>query len=214
MFAKVSRMTTWLTDRRRTFTVFSAVGLAACAHAYQPPSAGEPHAILKMRRTYEKSAGTQLSEVVKVGDDVGYEAASDATMASTPKMDAILVHPVPTELAFHAQFSHPYTHLVLEHYTEQEPYQAMESYSCGYGSSARFCTRSTTKYRSVSKTRWVNRTDIVVDGACRQDAALSPKQGSSYLLQYTYQDNGICSLSCFEQVPAQDGSINQKPCAP
>lgn len=56
-------------------------------------------------------------------------------------------------------YQEPYTE--TEHYTAQEPYTEYrsESYSCGYGTSARTCSRSvpSTRYRSVQKTRSVTK---------------------------------------------------------
>ena len=159
---------------------FAAVSLVVgCVPTYKPPTANEPHAILKLRRTYEKSAGTQLSEVVMIGDSAAYRSVTDSRTAATPKNDAILVHPVPVDLAFQTQFSHQYTHMVQEQYNEQVPYQSTETYNCGTPPSYQTCTRSVTQYRSESKTRWVNRTDTIVDGRCDVTLRLNPKQGSS-----------------------------------
>lgn len=199
---------------------YGVIGLAAanlvvgCVPTYKPPTANEPHAILKLRRTYEKNAGTQLSEVVMIGDSAAYRSVTDSRTAATPRNDAILVHPVPADLAFQTQFSHQYTHMVQEQYNEQVPYQTTEMYNCGTPPHYQSCSRSVTQYRSEAKTRWVNRTDTVVDGRCDVTLRLNPKQGSSYLMQYTYQDNRLCSLSCFEQTTLTDGSLQQNPCAP
>jgi hypothetical protein len=77
----------------------------------------------------------------------------------------------------------------------------------------RFLGRSVTRYRSESKTRWVNRTEIVYDGACRQSLRFAPKQGANYLLQYTYQDQDVCSWSCFEQTPGAGDEMTQTQCS-
>jgi hypothetical protein len=192
------------------------VGLAcvavSCVPAYKPPTADEPHAILKLRRTYEKSAGTQLTEVVKIGDNVAYQAVTDSRLAESPKTDALLIHPVAIDLVFEMQFSHQYTHMVQEHYSQQVPYQTTESYNCGTPPRYQTCTRPATRYRYEQKTRWVNRTETKIDGRCESALHLNPKQGSSYLMQFTYQDHAACSLSCFEQIAAADGSMQQTAC--
>lgn len=187
--------------------------MAGCVPTYKPPTANEPHAILKLRRTYEKTPGAQLTEVVSIGEDVAFRATSDARTAATSRVDAILVHPTPVAIVFTTQFSHQYTHSVMEQYTEQVPHQTTETYNCGTPPRYQMCTRPVTQYRSEQKTRWVNRTDTLIDGGCESTLRLDPKQGSSYLLQLTYQDNKICSLSCFEQLPTADGTVNQSPCA-
>jgi hypothetical protein len=118
----------------------------------------------------------------------------------------------PVGIVFEAQFSHQYTHTVLEHYNEQVPHQTTETYNCGTPPRYQMCTRPVTQYRYEQKTRCVNRTDTVIDGECESTVNLNPKQGSTYLLQFTYQDNKVCSPSCFEQLPAADGTLNQVPC--
>ena len=70
-----------------------------------------------------------------------------------------------------------------------------------------------THYRSVAKTRWVTKEEVVVDGACESSTNLAPVDGHIYLLQYTYQDRSVCSLACYEQVSQGDDRFDQKPCA-
>lgn len=40
----------------------------------------------------------------------------------------------------------------------------------------------------------------------------APAVGHVYLVQYTYFDNGACSLSCFEQVATSAGGFAHHPC--
>lgn len=211
MFAALSPIAPFRLVHLSTATLL-ALCSTACVRAYRPPTPDEPHSVLKLRRTYETQAGTHLNEEVNLGDERGYHDTGDAQVASVSKSDAILIHPVPVAVTVESSFTHLYTHQVLEHYTEQEPYQATETYSCGTGTSYRSCSRSTTRYRSVPKTRMVTRTDTVVDGTCQRSIDLNPQQGSTYLLQYTYQDDKLCSLSCFEQASTPAGELKQIPC--
>ena len=43
---------------------------------------------------------------------------------------------------------------------------------------------------------------------------MPPVAGKTYLMQYDYQTNGVCAMSCFEQVPQTDGSFQNQRCAP
>jgi hypothetical protein len=54
----------------------------------------------------------------------------------------------------------------------------------------------------------------VSDGNCERGLRFAPQDGRSYLLQYTYQTHGVCSLSCFEQVPRGAGEFENRACPP
>jgi hypothetical protein len=196
------------------FALVSAtlVLVAGCVREYKPPTADEPHAVLKIRRTYESTPGVTLQERANIGEFRAFEVNGHALEARQARTDAILVHPVPMAFAFTGTFVHTEFRQVQETYYEQEPYSDTESYSCGTGTSYQSCTRSVTRYRSVPKTRWVTRQETIVDGTCEGSAGLSPAAGGVYLLQYTYQDRGACSLSCFEQVSLGENRFEQKPC--
>jgi hypothetical protein len=189
----------------------------SCVRAYQPPTAGEPHAVLKLRRTYEQGAGVHLREIVDIDRHRAYALTSPASLASTPRMDSILVHPVPATAAVTSKFFHTEWQLVRESYTEQEPYYTTESYDCstGYGTSRshRTCTRSVTRYRSVTKYRMVNREVEIPDGECNRTLRFAPAVGRVYLLQFTYGGHQACQLSCFEQLPLPGGEFQNVACA-
>jgi hypothetical protein len=179
---------------------------------YAPPTADQPHAILKVRRTYEQVSGASLRERILIDEYRGFDHASTAVEGAQAHTDALLIHPVPVRLGVASGFFHLENHMVSETYYVQESYMTTESYSCGSGTSYRSCTRSTTAYRSVPKTRMVMRMVEVSDGACRRALRLAPTVGGVYLLQYTYQQSGVCSLSCFEQVATDPGQVQQRPC--
>ena len=101
---------------------------------------------------------------------------------------------------------------MLETYTQQEPYSAQESYTCGYGDNQRTCYRTVTRYRSVQKQRWVTKQVEVVDGACARTIAFVPEVGRTYLLEFNYQDRKICRLACYEQSKNEDGELKNKLC--
>jgi hypothetical protein len=178
-----------------------------CMQQYRPPTAKEPHAVVKLRRVYEKTAGTDLREQVVIND---YRAlAKTGLPGSAPSNDAMLVRPEATRWVFSAEFYHQEMKRVEEHYTEQQSYTDQESYSCGSGSMPRTCYRSVTRYRPVQKSRWVHKNVDVTDGSCKRELNQLPRDGKTYLVQFTYQDHGVCRLSCIEQ--GSDGAANQ-PC--
>jgi hypothetical protein len=175
---------------------------------YRPPTAKEPHAVVKLRRVYEKTAGTNLREQVTIND---YRAfAKTGLPGKVPGNDAMLVRPEAARWVFSAEFFHQEMKLVDERYTEQESYQAQESYSCGgLGTNSRTCYRSVTRYRPVQKTRRVMKNVDVTDGACTRELSQLPRDGKTYLVQFTYQDHGVCRVSCVEQGTADAAN---RPC--
>ena len=187
---------------------WSLLVTVACIPVYKPPTANDPHAVVKVRRAYEQRPGQTLSESVIINGHQGHSARSAASLAAT-RTDALLVHPGPAEWQVSGTFSHPEQQWVQEQYQEREPYYTTETYNCGFGNQQRTCTRPKTDYRYVTKTRTVFRTVDVTDGTCSAELSHMAEEGSVYLLQFTYQQSGVCTLSCFEQ-----GSSGQKRCEP
>src|SRR6478735_1276442 len=192
--------------------------LGACVPEYHPPTLAEPHAVIKIRRTYDTSAGTNLRELLLVDDHRAFAAEASARLASAPRIDASLVHPMPATFTMASSFFHHETRTLQETYYVQESYYTTESYDCssGYGSNAvhRTCTRPSTQYRSVPRTRWVTKSVEVVDAQCQALNRFAPATNRVYLLQYSFQEGGACALSCFEQVANNDGSFQNLPCPP
>jgi hypothetical protein len=186
--------------------------LGACMREYRPPTLTEPHALLKLRRTYDNIAGAQLRELLLVDGHRAFAADVPAALASTPRIDSSLVHPTPATFAMTGSFYHREMRTVQEPYYVQEPYSSYESYSCGTGTSYRSCSRSVTHYRSVTRYRMVTKMVDVVDAECRAQRRFSPAAGRVYLLQYSFQEHGACSLSCFEQAPNADGTFQNLIC--
>lgn len=191
---------------------------AACIPQYHPPTLAEPHATLKVRRTYDTAGGTTLRERLLVDDHLLFQGDVPVQLAQVPRIDASLVHPVPATFVMSSSFFHAEARQVMETYYVQESYSGTESYSCNSGSGAnvsyRTCTRSVTRYRSVPRTRWVTKIVEVPDGACQAQSRFAPLPKRVYLLQYSYQEPSACSLSCFEQLPNADGSFHTQACPP
>jgi hypothetical protein len=65
--------------------------LLRCVHHYQPPTAQDPHAVFKLRRS--------------VGEDQAFVGHEPAAIAKTARTDAILVHPTPAQFRIDASFT-------------------------------------------------------------------------------------------------------------
>lgn len=179
---------------------------SSCVPPYEPPTANQPHAVIKFRRTYDQTAGTRLSEMVDIDEHAALRESTHSSVAKAPRTDSILAHPVPGTFVVRSNFSHQEMRTVQESYQESHTTYRMESYSCGSGTSYRTCTRSAphTEYRT--KYRTVTKSVDVSDGSCSRALRFAPKDHHVYLLQYTYQAPSACQLSCFEQVQAGDGA--------
>jgi hypothetical protein len=168
---------------------------------------------VKVRRVYERVAGAQLDEICTVNGHSALEDSVASGVAAVPRGDAFLVHPAAAKLEIRGAFSHLEMRTVQESYTTQVPYTASESYSCGTGTSFRTCTRSVTRYRSETRYRTVTKNVPIGDGECSRAVFLQPAVGQVYLIDFTYQDSGVCSAMCIEQTTlGPDGSFGTRPC--
>jgi hypothetical protein len=183
---------------------------------YQPPRSDEPHAIVKVRRTYDGVAGASLREVVDIDEHRAYDEVSPSRLGAQARTDSVLVHPVAATAKVAAAFFHMEARQVQETYTQQVPEYGTETYDCGSGFGTnrvyRTCTRPVTRYRSETKTRWVTKNVEVGDGSCEGSIRFAPRNGAVYLLQYTYQENRVCGLSCYEQIPTGGETFANRPC--
>jgi hypothetical protein len=122
-----------MTYASRFFTTLLLLGpLAGCVQAYKPPTAGEPHAVLKIRRTYESKAGATLTERVMIDEYLALE--QQVPVRAVPESDtgAVLLHPAAARITVKALFTHEELKHVQETYTEQEsPRTSRGSTTCG-----------------------------------------------------------------------------------
>lgn len=190
--------------------------LSACIPEYHRPTSADPHATIKLRRTYDSQAGVSLHEALLVDEHVAFQAEVPAGLSREPRIDVSLVHPVPATFAVSSSFYHRELRQVEETYYEQEPHLEYESYDCssGFGTSAvhRSCTRNVTRYVQVPHRRWVPKWVDVVDAECQALARFRPAKDRVYLLQYNFQEHRACSLSCFEQSSNSDGTFTNASC--
>jgi hypothetical protein len=185
---------------------------AGCATSYRPPTAQQPHAVVKFRRVYPVRAGESLRENLLIDGHGAFNRVAPAQTAAAPHTDGILVHPQPATLSAESTFFHTEVRTFTESYSVQVPYSTMETYSCGFGRTHSMCTRSATHYRSEMRTRLVTRPVEVVDAACTAARSLAPAVNGVYLLELDFQGSGVCRLSCYEQVPADDGTFENRRC--
>lgn len=187
--------------RLRALLVTAVLGptsTAACVPPYRPPTAAEPHGVVKLRRSYEMNVGKQLAEEIRVNGHEAYSRTRSAQFHAA-LTDAVLVHPGTASWRFESVFFHTEMRLVREPYQVRTPYTRFQSYSCGSPTFPRTCTRGITDYRYDTHYRSVTRNVNVPDGECTATTAHRVDPDGVYLLQLTYQDDGICALSCYEQ---------------
>jgi hypothetical protein len=185
---------------------------AGCVPIYRPPTAADAHATLKLRRVYEKTAGTRLDETCLVNGHQAVADSADSSVATAPRTDALLIYPVPARLQVSSQFVHQEVRTVNEAYTVQVPYMTSQFYSCGFGTSTQMCSRMVTQYRTETRFRLVTKPVDVVDGACAQALYLAPKTNHVYLVDFTYRDHQVCEATCVEQAASADGSFQNSAC--
>jgi hypothetical protein len=188
----------------------------ACVPPYKPPTLDQPHAVLKLRRSYDTIAGSTLEEAVDIEEHRALRQSAPSRMAQSARMDALLIHPVPSTVDVNAHFFHIETHLVHESYQVSHTTYDYETYDCssGFGATRSFRTCSRTVPHTHYETRYrdVWRQVPVTDGVCGSSFRLAPRDGHVYLMQYTYHDQSVCSLSCYEQVPEEGGTFKNLPC--
>lgn len=183
-----------------------------CIPEYHAPTAADPHAIVKIRRSYDTGGGTTLRERLLVDDHSAYSGVVPSALGRSARTDSTLVWPVQANYSFSSDFFHTELKQEYETYYEQVSSMESESYSCGSAGSYQTCTRMVTRYHTEPRQRWVTKTVEVSDGACEASMHFAALADRVYLLQYSYQEARACSLSCFEQVPQSDGTFQNQPC--
>src|SRR6476659_4135069 len=84
----------------------------ACVPPYKPPTLDQPHAVLKLRRSYDTIAGTTLEEEVDIEEHSALRQSTLSRLAQAARTDALLVHPVPSTVDVSVRFFHLETQLV------------------------------------------------------------------------------------------------------
>lgn len=203
-------------SRARPGALAISLALVGCIPSYKPPTADQPHAVVKLRRSYEQQVGAALNEAVDIENHSALRDTVPARVASAPRTDAILAHPLPQTFEVRSEFFHTESRQVYESYQEPHTHYETESYDCGSSFGAtktyRTCTRSVPRTRYETRWHYVTKTVSVTDGACSSALRFAPQNRHVYLLQYTYAASGVCSLSCFEQIDAPEGGFRNQAC--
>jgi hypothetical protein len=199
---------------RRGMQAAGAVALlaTACVPQYEPPTPNQPHAVIKVRRTYDQTAGTSLREAVEIDEHSALREVLDAVVAKAPRTDGLLAHPVPGTFMVRSGFFHEEMRTLTESYEEPHTTYSTESDSCGTVTSYDHCTRTVSHTEYTTKYRTVTQQVEVSDGHCARGIRFAPQDRHVYLLQYSYQAPSVCALSCYEQVQGPDGTFNNLPC--
>jgi hypothetical protein len=171
--------------------------LSGCAHEYQPPKPGEPHATLKVRLSYHAWPGPSLEQTVAVdGDDLrGFPAPAPAGVGGVAT-HALLVRPGTIGCTVTATFFH---NDVTSH---AETYETSQTAPCGSST----CTQVT------PHTRLVNHVDRVDDATCTQGLRFRAESSESYLLEYDFLADQRCALKCYRQARHAKGAQASVPC--
>jgi hypothetical protein len=184
------------------FAAVVSVMLSGCVRAYRPPTAEEPHALLKLRRSYAAVYGERLTEVLLIDRRRAFARSEASRAGMLPRNAAVLVHPKPAQITVGADFTHQEWRWVSETYYETQYYTEYDSYQ----------RRSVTRARQVPRTHLVHRLVTITDARCKAKYGLDPQEGRTYLLQYTFQDDDVCQLACYEQLPGPGDSFQQVRC--
>jgi hypothetical protein len=180
--------------------------------SYRPPRPGEPQALVKIRRVYERQAGDSLGESAFVGDYMALSKSSDASAGRVPMTDAIAVRPVATTITVKSEFSHTVTWTETESYEETIPGTKIETYDCGTIDAPSTCTRIVDDSHTETRWRDVQRSAAVSDGACQGSVTFAPEVNGVYLLDYTYRSDAACRLACYRQVSVAPGAFQNASC--
>lgn len=183
---------------------------SGCAHGYSPPRTDEPHARVKVRRSYGEEPAPFLSELVEVN---GHEVhAGRGIPVGTASDVELRVHPGATTVRIVGEFYRTETRMVRESYTEYENrYHQREQHNCG-GPGSIMCTSEGVGQRPVTKYREVAREVDVPVANCDRDLQFEPEAGGAYLLEYHFAAAEQCAVRCFQRSPADDGTFRMTPC--
>jgi hypothetical protein len=173
------------------FATLWALSLGGCSNSYSPPTADQPHALVKFERRYEGVTGRYLDEELDVMDQEAFSLESEVSRLGLARIDEVLIHPHATQLTAMSSFFHYETRLVQEAY---------------YGSFS-----GGSSYQSIPSYRWVYRTVRVTDAGCADSVWLSPAEGATYRVRLEMTNAFSCQLTC--ETEQADGG-DPLPCPP
>jgi len=191
------------------------IGLSSgCIPEYRAPTFDQPHATLKLSRSYARSMGTFLSEYLVVDGGRAYAVTVPSSVAAAPRTDTLLVHPSAARLVVISEFFHKESQTGNEIKWVDVPYEDVETYDCGTFDSPQTCTRVVTKSRSELRHETIYGTVQVTDADCHREITVAPAANDVYLVKFDFVESGICRLSCLQQFKQTNGTLATRPCPP
>lgn len=166
--------------------LISGTILGACAHPYKPPMENEPHALLKLKYSYNSilpQATLHVRATVKEGKNEHQSALQIAppVFGNEVPLQTILIRPgIDTEIGTWLGFLWE----EIRYYTDCD------------------------KDGKCRRTLYTNNEEK----GCQQMTRFIPKEGKIYLLDYNNPnvDKG-CDAKIYEQIPQTDGKFKLKP---
>jgi hypothetical protein len=175
----------------------SLAAVAACYHPYRMPSPSEPHAMVKVRLVYHSRPGPGLAQHVLINGE-------QMDIPTPPPVgNGEISRAIPVRLeGLRWDVRSTFFHTVMV--PQVQTYTTTSSYPCGTST----CVRSTTQTRTVMVATQVP------DATCERAAGLGPQLDAVYLLNFDFYEDQHCTLACFRQLPAPDGTFQNAPCEP
>ncbi len=172
------------------FAAAVVLTLGGCFHPlHVPPKAGQPSATVKFRINHMPPRTGRLRFRLLIDEhSVVHQPPRGGPSATWTR-----VKPGWRVFGLHSLFYYTRSY--------RQAYTAYTSYRCG----TRTCSRSQTRYRTV--------TQMVPTGRCNRRLAVWTRPGQTYLFNYSYLGNFSCQLACYQQTHAGSGRFNLRPCA-
>ncbi|HSY20903.1 MAG TPA: hypothetical protein VK841_02255 [Polyangiaceae bacterium] len=167
----------------KTRCALLGLALAGCVPFDEARGPSPANAILTLRRTYERTAGTTLSESCTVnGNDMfgPFGKFSPSESAKPALVDTLWIRAAPSRIVIQAGFGHD----------EEQTRSAIGT--------------------NGSLHTWTQEVSVDDEG-CWTRIWLSPRAGHRYFVDFTYRGNNACSATCVEPVGVDGGTIS-RPC--
>jgi hypothetical protein len=162
---------------------------------YVEPLPAEPHATLKYRFKYHKHFDRSFQHQLLINNK--YTAIPDINDFLVTNTGTLRIIPGNTNTKYSSEFFFTTSHQKAENVTEY--------YSCSSGGHSSTCTRTVTRYTTV--------TEHHTQAYCDTKFTFVVQEGRFYLVQFDFYGDKSCSYSCHEQVfHDQDDKFDLIPC--
>jgi hypothetical protein len=185
--------------------VLSLLAASCAGSAYVPPTAKQPHAVLRFRRSYQTTSGDQLDEGIRVNGEVAFRSGADADAARSERTDTILIRPDVAQIDVAASFSHFERYVGYVPASAPQPPPTAEPFHCG----TQVCLQSSTDH--AREYRPANEVASIVDQWCEKTLRFVPTAGGVYLIDFVYRGDRLCTVTCSEQGGSDPSSARDCP---